>query len=383
MGFLSPFIIRCKILMQDLWALGLEWDDGLPPELEEKARRWFTEMPKLADVKVPRCLRLDQTETITEIQIHAFGDASQDAYGAVIYMRTVYSSGRVAVRLVESKSNVAPPVSTSIPRLEMMAAIINLQLTQSILPVLGVAMGQVTFWSDSLNVLYWIRNRSRRLKIFIAYRVGEIQSSTEPKQWRYVPTSQNPADLPSRGVVADKLVDSSLWWNGPGFLEQEPENWPKNRVEKSETADQEVKTSELGYLTVGQDGAKNADPKLDPSNFSNWMRLVRVNAWVNRFLDNCSLVPHCRVKGELKPDEVQLAEKALIRDAQREAFAEEYRAQQHKRELPETSKILSLQPKLYEDCLIRCGGRIEYAERHCHMVQDIPYFCHGRELPQS
>jgi hypothetical protein len=142
-------------------------------------------MPDLAEVKVPRCLRLDQTETVTEIQIQSFEDASQDAYGAVVDMRTMHSSNRVAVRLVESKSKVAPTLSTSIPRLEMMAAILSLQLTQSILPVLGVPMSPVTFWSDSLNVLYWIRNRSRRLKIFIGlvkYKAARNLSSGDTCQ---------------------------------------------------------------------------------------------------------------------------------------------------------------------------------------------------------
>jgi hypothetical protein len=82
-----------------------------------------------------------------------------------------------------------------------------------------------------------------------------------------VPTSQNPADLPSRGVTADKLVESTLLWIGPKLLEQDPENWPKNRVEKSESADQEVKKSEFGYLKVGQDKAKMQSQNLIQATF--------------------------------------------------------------------------------------------------------------------
>jgi hypothetical protein len=97
------------------------------------------------------------------------------------------------------------------------------------------------------------------------------------------------------------------------------------------------------------------------------MRLV--HAWVCHFLENCSLIPRCRPTGELKPEELHSAETALIQDSQKEAFPEEYTALLHGRELSETRKILSLQPRLDEDRLIRCGGRLEYAETLSYEVR--------------
>ena len=56
----------------------------------------------------------------------------------------------------------------------------------------------MTFWCDSLNVLWWIRGMSRKFKPFVGNRVGEIQSLTQPAQWRYLLSKENPVDLVSR-----------------------------------------------------------------------------------------------------------------------------------------------------------------------------------------
>ena len=75
-------------------------------------------------------------------------------------------------RLVAAKTRVAPLAATSIPRLELMAAILGLRLTESVSRVYSGGLGQAVFWSDSMNVLWWIRGRSRIFKPFVANRVG-------------------------------------------------------------------------------------------------------------------------------------------------------------------------------------------------------------------
>ena len=80
-----------------------------------------------------------------------------------------------------SKSRVAPLQAVSIPRLELMAAIVGLRLAETIGNVLTIAKSRWMFWSDSMDVLYWIRGRSRKLKPFVANRVGKIQSMTKSR----------------------------------------------------------------------------------------------------------------------------------------------------------------------------------------------------------
>ena len=66
--------------------------------------------------------------------------------------------------------------------------------------------------------MYWIRGQSRKFKPFVANRVGEIQASTNPEQWRYVLTKQNPADLLTRGLSVSTLSEQEKWLKGPLFL---------------------------------------------------------------------------------------------------------------------------------------------------------------------
>ena len=118
MGFLAPYVIRAKILLQEMWTSGLDWDDPLDPSQARQAKKWFEELTELSDVQVPRCLQLNShVETVT---LHTFTDASGDAYGVVTYVRYQYKDGTVSTSLVASKTRVAPLSATKIPRLDFL-----------------------------------------------------------------------------------------------------------------------------------------------------------------------------------------------------------------------------------------------------------------------
>ena len=106
---------------------------------------------------------------------------------------------------------------TSIPQLKLMAAVLGLHATTSIVKILGLSMSQVWFWSDSMNVLCWVRGRGHQFCLFVANHIGEIQNSTDPEQWQYISTKENLADLCSRGSSAQELAQNELRWNGPSF----------------------------------------------------------------------------------------------------------------------------------------------------------------------
>ena len=180
--FLSPFLVRAKILMQEIWRAGLDWDDNLPSDLVTKWKNWATELSQLSHVAIPRCLRLANPN---KMELHLFSDASKDAYASVAYLVCQYEDNSPTSRLVASKSRVAPTKAMTIPRLELMGAILSSRLAQSLLKVLTV--DRVIFWTDSENVWYWVRNHSRQFKPFVANRIAEIQRSTSPEQWRHVP----------------------------------------------------------------------------------------------------------------------------------------------------------------------------------------------------
>ena len=165
-GFLALYVIQAKILLQEMWTSGLDWDDPLDPSQARQTKKWFEELTELSDVREPCFLQLiSHVETVT---LHTFTDASRDAYGVLNYVRYQYKGGAVSTSLVASKTRVAPLSATSIPRLELMGAVLGLRLALCLAEVLKIGQSLLTLWSDSINVLWSIRRSSRSFRPFMS-----------------------------------------------------------------------------------------------------------------------------------------------------------------------------------------------------------------------
>lgn len=136
-------------------------------------------MTDLELVTIPRCLKDSETKVV-ELRIHTFTDASESTYAAALYARHVYENGDVTVRLIATKSRLAPLKAVSIPRL--LGALIGTRLTMQICSALKISTHEVTYWVDSVNMGYWIQSQSREYKPFVAHQVGEIQECSAPNQ---------------------------------------------------------------------------------------------------------------------------------------------------------------------------------------------------------
>ena len=371
LGLVSPFVVVAKILLQELWTRGYDWDDEILDEIGDRILRWFQQLGSLGSLCVPRCLRWAM-KVITR-KIITFADASIQAYGAVVYLLCGYEDGTVSCRLIASKSKVAPLKTITVPRLELMGAILGLRLTQNICRVLQMPVQSVLFFSDSKDVLWWIRGRGRDFRSFVANRVGEIQMVTEPCQWQYVPTDQNPADLCTRGATPSELQESSLWWQGPVWLLEDQADWPKMEFECRPRQVRErkaVKQDVLGdneTLTFVSCQEKRRDQRtteewrLNPKRFSSWLRLVRLHARVRRVIDNMRNPKARQNSKELLPQEIRDAEEDIIQRAQREVFSDEYGALVKKKPI-QHSVLSKLNPMLDEQGLMRSDSRLRYTE---------------------
>ncbi|XP_044167448.1 uncharacterized protein LOC122951507 [Acropora millepora] len=133
----------------------------------------------------------------------------------------------------------------TVPRLKLCAAVLAVQLKQSIKEELDVPVTRATFWSDSTCVLQFIKNQSRRFHTFVANRMSIIHELSTPYQWRHVPSKLNPADEVSRGVTVQDMINNSKWLNGPMSYRQNEECW-------------------LSDLTNVQNELSDDDPELIP-----------------------------------------------------------------------------------------------------------------------
>ncbi|GBN29372.1 hypothetical protein AVEN_57692-1, partial [Araneus ventricosus] len=217
LGFLGPVIVKAKIFLQKLWLQKVEWDQELPHQ--EKVK-WETLRDCLNDLTNVRIQRYILTDSIKLLELHGFSDASKDAFGAVVYLRCVTILNHVKVSLLCSKSKVAPLKSVTIPRLELCAAELLSKLISKAVSSLNLKIDKTYLYSDSTIVLAWINTSPHLLKIFVSNRISRIHELTKDFSWHHVKTSENPADIISRGMTPQQLMDNSLWWNGPQFLQQ-------------------------------------------------------------------------------------------------------------------------------------------------------------------
>ena len=170
--FASPLLVTAKISLQELWKEGVHWDDKLASGVQQKWSAYFQEMEQLNGVLFERC-KLPQV-TVKPPTLCVFADASRDAFGTCAYRRSETSSGKVNVKFVTAKSRVAPLKELTIPHLELQPAVLASRLCATIDRETRIQLQESVLFTDSSIVLAWIRNTSKRLKPFLACRVGEI-----------------------------------------------------------------------------------------------------------------------------------------------------------------------------------------------------------------
>ncbi|XP_041985548.1 uncharacterized protein LOC121737881 [Aricia agestis] len=127
LGLISPCIMQAKIILQRLWLLKIDWNDPVPIDVIAIWNRFVSSLSVLNNIRVPRCV-LGDSSNYTTIELHIFTDASQLAYGACIYVRTISDNSNISVRLLCAKGKVAPLKPVSIPRLELCGALLGARL---------------------------------------------------------------------------------------------------------------------------------------------------------------------------------------------------------------------------------------------------------------
>ncbi|XP_037298955.1 uncharacterized protein LOC119190681 [Manduca sexta] len=292
LGLVSPITVRAKQLLQEVWRRGTDWDDPIDDELSAAWVNWLTHLKQLSGVTVPRCY--PGYSRARKLQLHVFTDASESAYATALYWRAEDDDGRVTVTLLAAKAKVAPLKLTSIPRLELQAAVLGARMAASVTQEHSRQPESTTYWTDSKTTLCWIRTGARSYKPYVAHRIAAIEEHTQANQWRWVPTRYNVADDATRDVP-DNFTREHRWFNGPEFLRDPPELWPAEETQLS------TDTGEERVNTVTERREKQYKEVLpDVNRFSNWNRYVRAAARVlqavQRFKQRVNTVHYKRTK---------------------------------------------------------------------------------------
>ncbi|XP_070181214.1 uncharacterized protein [Littorina saxatilis] len=219
LGFLAPFLLTGKLILQELCRQELGWDDPLPPSLQERWEEWLKDLSRLGCVKVPRNYLPTDFGTVKNVELHHFSDASTAGYGQCSYLRFENHLGNIHSTLVVAKARVAPLRHVTVPRLELTAAVLSVKMARFLQEELDFESIEHFFWTDSMIVLAYLKNESKRFHVFVANRVQQIRQFSQASQWNHVSTKENPADYASRGLSVSDLMTSE-WFHGPAFLSQ-------------------------------------------------------------------------------------------------------------------------------------------------------------------
>jgi hypothetical protein len=155
---MSPVLITGKLILQDSWCRGVEWDELLPEDLGIRWRNWVKLLHHLLDIHIPRWVR---TTGKGVCKIQAFCDASERAYGAALYIHSTHWT-EITVRIVCSKNRLAPLIKVILRRIKLIAALIGARLLNYFCQENRHNVTEATLWSDSTVALGWIRNDPNR-----------------------------------------------------------------------------------------------------------------------------------------------------------------------------------------------------------------------------
>lgn len=347
LGLVGPIVIRAKILMQKLWQLQCDWDKPVPIEVKNEWKSYLSSLNYLRELEIPRYLG---TEINYEIQIHGFADASLLAYGACLYIRCSSIDNVHVTKLICAKSKIAPLKIISLPRLELCAAVILARLANKVLPKLKLNIKARYFWTDSSITLAWIKSPSSKWKTFVSHRVGEIQDITSLNEWNHVSSQDNPADLISRGCRPDQIINNELWWEGPHWLTDNSDKWPKSKINLNIGTIPEAKEKIVLLINPIEE---NLIKK-----YSSWNKLLRVFSYCLRFIK--IRVKKLKIVGPIQSEELREAEIAVIKITQLYYWSNDINSLINNSILSNKSKLKNLQPFL-ENGIMRVGGRLKNA----------------------
>ena len=358
-----------------MWMNLLDWDSPIPESLQPRWRQWIAEVKTLDSVVIKRCLKPTDFDEVVTAEINHFSDASTMGYGQCSYLRLIDPNQRVHCSLIMAKARVTPIKPVTIPRLELMAALVSVRISAALLEELDISNVVEWFWTDSSVVLSYIRNEAGRFHVFVANRVQQIRDYTDPYQCNYICSANNPADLASRGAMPKELMDK-IWFNGPDFLWESKAPFAPCQIDNQlclENDDPEVRAHAFN-ITMEPTQKTSILDRL--TYFSDWTRALRTITHFLKYKEKLRERASTKEKDAMENQpalaviDLPKAKVEILEQIQKEAFSQELEdlsrstrktvdgGNRNDRHLRCTSPLYRLDPFLHEHYMLHVGGRL-------------------------
>ncbi|XP_072380763.1 uncharacterized protein [Diabrotica undecimpunctata] len=278
-----------------------------------------------------------------------------------------FQSTRCLMELAKTHQNNSPLASDALltgcytitlPRLELMGALLASKLTTKVVDIIKdklLSITSINMWSDSEIVLAWLRSHHSRWNQFVANRVAQFQENSSHSHWRHVKSKDNPADILSRGMMPSNILNSTLWFHGPQFLQTFDLNLseysPKfnsNKLPEERKVVLHTRSAQFDFFVMLSE------------RFSSFTKYVRTIAYVLRFGNNAKSGTQ-KLSGALEVSELQNAEMKIIKLLQNSSFSSEI-ADLKGNKIISNKSLLQFAPFLDKNEMLRVGGRLRYSE---------------------
>jgi hypothetical protein len=233
LGLVSPFMIQFKLVMRSLCTEEgkvVGWDEPIDEASLIAFKKAMSGLRELKKIYFPRSIQ-PQGIPAEPPMLLVFGDGSREAYATLAYIRWVQTDGTVVCKLLAGKTRVAPKQKISIPRMELMGALLAVRLARKIRDSFTFRFKATRYFTDSSAILGMLKCDSASFLEFVGTRVSEIKSLSSPEEeWFWVPTDCNLADLGTRpNVEPGDLAEDSYYQNGQPWMRKPEGEWPTKK----------------------------------------------------------------------------------------------------------------------------------------------------------
>uniref|UniRef100_A0A6M2DPC6 Putative bel12 ag transposon polyprotein n=1 Tax=Xenopsylla cheopis TaxID=163159 RepID=A0A6M2DPC6_XENCH len=310
LGFISPIIIKIKMIMKEIWLLKINWDDSLPPTIISAWLAVYDQLSELSNLTIPRFVG---TQERVHCSLLGFADSSEKAYGAVVYIKPVNDD---RYYLLMSKSKITPIKIQTLARLELCAAHLLAKLLAFIINSNNHSLNinHIYNFSDSMIVLHWLSGPIQRWKSFVANKVTKIHELIPSAQWFHISSESNIADCVSRGLLPKAFLKNNNWFHGPSWLNFPMNHWPISSALDPLPNLPEEKVNTL----IVKSAIQQINPLYDVTQkFSGWNKLVKTFAYILKF---CKIITKQK---QFSTSDLRQAEITIIRLVQEHHFSNE------------------------------------------------------------
>ena len=352
---LGPTTTPVKLLIQSAWRYQEGWDDELPECMAKKMTQYCSNQRKLEKIQIPRHVGGDSGNG----RLVIFTDSSNLAQAAAAYWLS-RTGKTLDSNLIAAKTKVTGMRQHEhIGRLELVAAVMGVMLATKVTKAYRIPMEDVLYFTDSMAVLYWLTTPAA-LTAFTGHRVSKILERSLYNQWGYVKTSENPSDLPTRGMRAEDLAKNELWWKGPTFLQKPPSEWPEQpRVRATDASAAETRTVEEFSKNIVMMTHKEEEGQLGLI-----ARLLgkglKIRNAMNALVNLAELLRK-KFKQEKFAVTYKRLENCWIRCEQQKAFSSVYRELEQQRRI---TTLRELDPRLDSHGVIRVAAGLSQSRYH-------------------